>query len=591
LLALINDILDFSKIEAGRLDLEQTDFALRAAIGDTLDTLSLRAHQKGLEVAYHVAPEVPDALIGDPSRLRQIVMNLVGNAIKFTERGEVLVDVSVEKSVDDSIELHIAVKDTGIGIPLEKQADVFAPFTQADSSTTRRYGGTGLGLTISTRLVHLMGGCIWLESEPGIGSTFHFTARFDRGIGSAVPQPFAEQAKLRGLRVLVVDDNETNRRILDEALKHWDMIPVCVDGGPAAVDALDIAEETASPFDLVLLDAQMPIMDGFDLAEKIRARPGVTGVTILMLTSGGQPGDAARCKELGFAAYLTKPVKQADLWRALVRALDGGPTLEPARLQSRRSLPPRALRILLAEDNPMNQLLAIRLLEKQGHAVTVARNGREAIDKLYQFDPPTFDVVLMDVQMPEMDGLAATKAIRDRERGANCRIPIVAMTAHALKGDQERCLAAGMYAYISKPIKPDLLFSTLAEVTPAIAHSLTHSALKEIVDWKAALSHVRGDRELLRELAGIFLAEWPAWIAGLRSEMARGNLEQTRMIAHTVKGSLGTFAATAAHAAAEAVETESRHQRIQSAKQSLEQLEHEMANLLPALETFVRDEI
>ena len=329
-------------------------------------------------------------------------------------------------------------------------------------------------------------------------------------------------------------------------------------------------------------------MDGFDLAEKIRARPGVTGVTILMLTSGGQPGDAARCKDLGFAAYLTKPVRQADLWRALVRALDGASPPEPARPPTKRSAPARALQILLAEDNPMNQMLATRLLEKQGHSVTVARTGREAIEKLYQFDPPTFDVVLMDVQMPEMDGLAATTAIRDLERGKSRRIPIVAMTAHALKGDQERCLAAGMDAYISKPIKPDLLFSILAQVTPSVAPSLTHAALEQLVDWKAALSHVRGDRELLRELAEIFLAEWPEWIAGLRNEMARGNLEQARMIAHTVKGSLGTFAATEAHAAAEAVETESRHQRTQSAKESLDKLEREMANLLPALELFAR---
>jgi two-component system, sensor histidine kinase and response regulator len=590
LMSVINDILDFSKIEAGRLDLEQVEFGLRASLGDALDTLSLRAHQKGLELAYHVSPHVPDVLVGDPVRLRQVVMNLVGNAVKFTEQGEVVVDVSGGPAVGEAndppdIVLHFQVRDTGIGIPPEKQTAVFAPFTQADSSTTRRYGGTGLGLTISTRLVQLMNGRIWLDSEIGRGSTFHFTARFGKGVESAGLRPAPEAAKLRGLRVLIVDDNATNRLILEETVSSWDMRPTAVDGGTAALAALDAARHADAGFDLVLLDAQMPGMDGFTLAERIRERPGTIGVTILMLTSGGQPGDAARCKELGFAGYLTKPVKQADLWRALIRGLDAGRVELPTRTAASRTMPARPLRILLAEDNPMNQKLAVKLLQRQGHAITVASNGREAVETLFHRQESPFDVVLMDVQMPEMDGFEATTAIRERERGTGAHVPIIAMTAHAMKGDQERCLAAGMDGYVSKPIKPDSLFATLAELTPGSACE-SADGLKSLVDWNAALGHVRGDVDLLRELATIFLEEWPGWIAAVRDGVHGHDLEQVCRTAHTIKGSLGTFAATSAHAAAEQIEQAAREKRSDVVNAAHGSLEREMACLLPALKAF-----
>jgi PAS domain S-box-containing protein len=595
LLGVINDVLDFSKIEAGRLDLEQVEFGLRGLLGDTLDTLSLRASQKGLELAYHVGTHVPDGLVGDPTRLRQVVMNLVGNAIKFTEHGEVIVDVSGGPAVGESKEppdilLHFQVRDTGIGIPREKQEAVFDAFTQADSSTTRRYGGTGLGLTISTRLVQLMGGRIWLESEVGRGTTFHFTARFQSGAAAAPLAP-PEVARLRGLRVLIVDDNATNRKILEEALTNWDLQPFAVEGGAAALAALEDAQKTGAPFDLVLLDAQMPQMDGFTLAEHIRGRPGSAGITILMLTSGGQPGDTARCKELGFAAYLTKPVKQADLWRALVRALDAGPIEPPTRHPSPQRAPSRPLRILLAEDNPMNQKLAMRLLQKQGHSVVVASDGRRAVEILFGPEGTTFDAVLMDVQMPEMDGLEATAAIRDRECGTGRHVPIIAMTAHAMKGDQERCLAAGMDSYVSKPIKPEALFGILAKLTPPEPDDARRPTdLKSIVNWSEAMDHVRGDVELFRELAAIFLEEWPNWLGGLREGMERPDFERLRRTAHTVKGSLGTFAARAAHAAASELEDAAARNNAGRAAVALERLEQEMAVLVPALSRFAHGE-
>ena len=590
LLTLINDILDFSKIEAGRLDLDNVAFGLRATLGDTLDTLSLRAHQKGLELAYHVGPHVPDGLIGDPVRLRQVVMNLVGNAVKFTEQGEVVVDVSGGPAVGESgettdVDLHFQVRDTGIGIPPDKQAAVFAPFTQADSSTTRRYGGTGLGLTISTRLVQLMGGHIWLESEVGRGSTFHFTARFATSAVPVTSRTPPEIAKLRGLRVLIVDDNATNRQILDETLANWDLQPVVADGGRQALAALESARATAMPFDLILLDAQMPVMDGFTLAEHIRDLPGSASVTILMLTSGGQPGDAARCKELGFAAYLTKPVKQADLWRALVRALDSGPIEAPARQVVSRPSPTRRLRILLAEDNPMNQKLAVRLLEKQGHSVIVAGNGRQAVDVLFGPSAVPCDAVLMDVQMPEMDGLEATTAIRERERICGGHIPIVAMTAHAMKGDQERCLAAGMDGYVSKPIKPEALFAILAELTaqPELKNAPT---IQSVLNWGEALGHVRGDVELLRELSAIFLQEWPGWLTAIRDGVRGQDLDLVRRTAHTVKGTLGTFAATDLHAIAQELETLALAGELATVTELAERLERGMLAILPAFSAF-----
>jgi PAS domain S-box-containing protein len=592
LLGIINDILDFSKIEAGRLELEKLDFALRDALGDTLDTLSLRAYQKGLELAYHVAADVPDGLIGDPSRLRQVVMNLVGNALKFTENGEVVVEVkrfagSCDGSADTrTVVLHFSVRDTGIGISADKQRLIFEAFTQADTSTTRRYGGTGLGLAISTRLVHLMGGRIWVESEREKGSTFHFTAAFGTG-GKPVPsRPPAESDRLRGLRALVVDDNPTNRRLLVDTLAQWDLLPEAADGGAAAFAAMSRAEAELVPFDLVLLDAHMPGMDGFTVGERIREW---SNARILMLTSGGHPEDAARCKELGFVGYLTKPIKQADLWRALLRAMDSSPAIESISPPAPSAPPPtRSLRILLAEDNPINQKLAVRLLEKQGHSVVVANNGREAVSALFKSNPPIFDIVLMDVQMPEMDGLEATAAIRAHEVSTGRHIPVVAMTAYAMKGDEDRCLNCGMDDYVSKPIKPDLLYSTIDRLVPIAERRATQPRLRSLVEWDKALANVRGDVALLRELAGVFETEWPKWQTNLRAAVERADGEQLRRTAHTLKGSLSTFAATEAQNVAEELEFSARDGRTRDWPENLDRVEQAMAILLEPLIGFAR---
>jgi PAS domain S-box-containing protein len=479
LLVVINDILDFSKIEAGKLELENFAFDLRESMAETLKTLSFRAHEKGLELLHSVDSNVPDTVVGDPGRLRQLVLNLVGNAIKFTDRGEVLLQVCVETRSADDLWLHFAVSDTGVGIPHAKRSEIFGAFAQADDSITRKFGGTGLGLAISSRLVELMGGRIWVESEPDRGSVFHFTAHL--GVQSdPIPAPAPlDLQDLRDLPVLIVDDNATNRRLLVEILSKWGMNPTAVDGGLSALLALKENELPEKMFRLILLDAQMPDMDGFTLAGLVKQNTRLAGITIMMLTSVGFLGDAARCRELGITAYLTKPIRQIELLEAIRIILGQSKAhLSPAPLLTRHTLHKNHshLKILLAEDNPVNQLLAVRLLEKRGHHVTVANNGSEAVN---QFSRSTFDIVLMDIQMPVMDGFEATAAIRSREKITGNHMPIIAMTAHALSDDEERCLAVGMDAYISKPINSAQLFElvegfagarTSACVPPAVNH-------------------------------------------------------------------------------------------------------------------------
>jgi len=465
LMTVIDDILDFSKIDAGRLELETIEFSLREALTDITKMLALRADAKGVELACDIDPELPDGLVGDPGRLRQVVVNLVGNALKFTEHGEVVVEVAAEHEAGEAtadpstVRLHFAVRDTGIGIPSERQAAIFRPFEQADGSTTRRYGGTGLGLAISARLVALMQGRIWVESTIGAGSAFHFTAGFGRANGTVVAGEVARE--LEGLAVLAVDDNATNRRILGRMLAAAGMRPALADSGPAALARLTEPSVTGPRFDLVILDGQMPDMDGFTVAERIRADPRLRETPMVMLTSGGHPDDATRCRALGIAVYLMKPVGQIELWRAIRRARLGAPT--PPALPT----PPpvvwrRSLAVLVAEDNAVNQRLAVRLLERCGHRVVVAGNGVEAVAATMR---ESFDVVLMDVQMPEMDGLEATAAIRAHERTCGRHTPIVAMTAHALKGDDVRCLAAGMDAYVPKPIQAARLYAIIDHLT------------------------------------------------------------------------------------------------------------------------------
>jgi two-component system sensor histidine kinase/response regulator len=464
LLTVINDILDFSKMEAGKFELDPIDFNLRDAIGDAANAVALRAHQKGLELIVDVGAIVSRTVNGDPGRLRQILLNLLGNAIKFTHQGEVVLRVTAEAATPPDNVLHFSIRDTGVGIPLDRQQKIFEAFTQADGSVTRTYGGTGLGLTISSQLVQLMGGRLWLESQAGQGSTFHFTASFAPAQTPTATAAAPDAVDLRDLRVLVVDDNATNRRVLEEMLLGWRMIPTLAASAPEALAALRVAQHSGGPFPLVLSDFQMPDTDGFTLAEAIKKDPAIAGAAIVMITSAGQPGDAARCRELGVAAYLTKPIKRSELRAAILLAL-GGPSTERDRpaLITRHSLREarQTGRILLVEDNRVNQLVARRLLEKRGHTVLVATNGREALAILEEAAFEGFDCVLMDVQMPEMDGLECTAIIRDREPVARFRLPIIAMTADAMKGDEARCLAAGMDGYLSKPIQPDELFAMI----------------------------------------------------------------------------------------------------------------------------------
>jgi PAS domain S-box-containing protein len=469
LLTVINDILDFSKIEAGKLEFEEIEFDLRESLGEFIRALSFRAHQKGLELIYDVQPDVPEALLGDPGRLRQVISNLVGNAIKFTDRGEVVVRVEADSKTEEKVSLHFVVSDTGVGIPEAQQKTIFEAFSQADSSMTRRFGGTGLGLTISSRLVARMDGQIWVVSKVGEGSSFHFTSCLKLQKTPTVrPAPLG-LAELRGLHVLVVDDNSTNRKILQAMLRRWDMEPSLADGGEAALRILEEALAAGNPFPLVLLDAQMPEMDGFTLAERIKKNHGLAGATVMMLTSVGFLGDAERCRDLGIAVYLTKPIRQIELLEAICVVMATAPQAKAATapLVTRHSLREGRphLKILLAEDNFVNQTLAVRLLEKRGHMVTVAGNGKEAIAAL---DKQDFNIILMDVQMPVMDGFEAAAAIRAKERETGAHIRIIAMTAHALKGDEARCIAAGMDAYTSKPIRPAELFALVETITPGV---------------------------------------------------------------------------------------------------------------------------
>jgi two-component system, sensor histidine kinase and response regulator len=591
LLSLINDILDYSKIEAGKLEIDAIDFNLGDCLGDTMKTLSLRAHQKGLELAFEIEPNVPDALIGDPGRLRQIILNLVGNAIKFTEQGEVVLSVQSLTHVRDELQLRFTVTDTGIGIPPDKQAAIFEAFRQADGSMTRKYGGTGLGLTISSRLVELMGGQIWVESELGEGSHFHFTANFKvqkLAARTVVPR---DPTTLRDMRVLVVDDNATNRQILVKMLDGWHMISTVAESGARAMVTLTEARGIGRTFPLILLDAQMPEMDGFALAEYIKRHPSYRAATIMMLSSAGQRGDAMRCRELGVAAYLTKPVRQSELMDAILTALGTRSKSEakPA-LVTRHSLreSQNRLRVLLAEDNAVNQLVALRLLERFGHTVTVAANGKKALEA---WEKGGFDAILMDVQMPEMNGWETTQAIREKERSTGGRIPIIAMTAHAMKGDDERCFAAGMDDYLTKPIRTEELMTVLEKVGARKAarevrvERAIPSTDAEAVDLAAALERLGGDRSLYDELVGVFKNECPGMAAEMRRAIDDRDVKTLARSAHTLRGSSSNLGAVAVAEAALELEKLARSEKLEGAGEQFKVLENEMQRLFSELES------
>jgi two-component system, sensor histidine kinase and response regulator len=590
LLSLINDILDYSKIEAGKLDIDAIDFNLGDCLGDTMKTLSLRAHQKGLELAFEIEPNVPDALVGDPGRLRQIILNLVGNAIKFTEQGEVVLSVEMLSHIQDDVQLKFTVKDTGIGIAPAKQAAIFEAFQQGDGSMTRKYGGTGLGLTISSRLVDLMGGRIWVESVLGEGSRFHFTANLKvqkAAVRTVVPR---DPDTLRDMRVLVVDDNATNRQILVKMLEGWRMVPTTADSGAKAMVTLTEAKGIGRTFPLILLDAQMPEMDGFALAEYIKRHPSFRAATIMMLSSAGQRGDAMRCRELGVAAYLTKPIRQAELMDAILTALGTrAKNEEKPALVTRHTLRESQthLKVLLAEDNAVNQLVALRLLERCGHTVTVAANGKKALES---WGKGAFDAILMDVQMPEMNGWEATHAIRERERGTGKRIPVIAMTAHAMKGDDERCFAAGMDDYLTKPIRTEELMAVLEKVgSRKAARELrlqpsAPSPSTTALDVDAALERLGGDRGLYDELVEVFKKECPAVAAEMRRAIDERNFPVLERSAHTLRGAASNLGALAVSEAALELERRAGAKILDRAGEQFQTLQKEIEKLFSELE-------
>ncbi|MBI1311325.1 response regulator [bacterium] len=607
LLTLINDILDFPKIEAGKLELEAVAFSLQECLGDTLKSLALRAHREELELACHIDPSVPDWLIGDPARLRQIIVNLVGNAIKFTEQGEVVVHADVDEQSNGSVLLHFSVTDTGIGIPPQKIKTVFGAFEQADSSTTRRYGGTGLGLAICARLSRLMNGTVWAESELGKGSTFHFTARL--GLSDAPPKTI-ERRIVQGNRVLVVDDNATNRLILDEMLRNWGIEVTCVESVDKALTVLRASRESGRPFQLVLSDVHMPDRDGFDLAQEMHDDPSMSEAVIMMLTSGDRSGDVVKCRDLGVASYLRKPVKQSELFDVLVAALgiDGMDESQPSGQANddiiTTTLPP--LRVLLAEDSIVNQKLALALLKKWGLTVSVAQNGVEAVQ---QATTQEFDLVLMDIQMPEMDGLEATRRIRTHQVSTGGHVPIIAMTAHAMTGDREECLEAGMDSYVSKPVRSWQLKQEIAKFFPkgkmtVAMNEQSRNGAKTgganaspgipqpfgssfVIDWSKPLKIVQGDRDLLREVAAAFLEESRMVMRELKKSAASGDAKSFQRSAHTIKASFRTFGVEAAHDIAFDFECAGKENRIESVTDRIPELDAAVSVVSDQLKRFV----
>jgi PAS domain S-box-containing protein len=588
LMAIINDILDVSKIEARRLTLENVPFAVRDTIEDSVRLLAPQADHKGLELSCRIAPDVPATLGGDPGRLRQILLNLVGNAVKFTDRGEVGVDVTVGERNDDDVLLRCTVSDTGIGVPENKKWEIFGAFVQADASTTRRYGGTGLGLTISSQLIEMMGGRLWLDSQPGVGSQFHFVVRLDVAEqADAPPPPF----DLRTIRALVVDDNATNRRILAEILESWQMTAVGVATAGQALDALRAAAAAGQPFHLVLTDALMPDVDGYSLAEQIVTDQQLAAVKIMLLTSAGAPALTGRRAAM-FVATLLKPVKQSELLDAIVTAFaapDAATRTTPAKSPRRPRRGGRLQRVLVAEDNPTNQKLVSMLLEQHGHHVSIVNNGRLAVERSAQ-EP--FDLILMDVQMPEMSGLEATIAIRESERHTRRHIPIIALTARAMPGDREQCLTAGMDAYVSKPVRADELFAAIdaiasapapGETLPDTPAPLPAEPNHASVEISALLAGFAGRRDLVKDVIDVFLTDAPVMLTRLKVAASASNAADLVGAAHALKGSVGLFSQGEAYAEARALELRARGGDLTSASRACQEIERSVSELMQEL--------
>ncbi len=594
LLALINDILDFSKIEARKLELDHMAFDLRETLEDTLKALALRAQQKGLELACHIRARVPERLVGDPNRLRRIVVNLVGNAIKFTEQGEIVLHVDVESLSEAEVFLHFAVSDTGIGVPQEKRDEIFPPFVQGDGSTTRKYGGTGLGLAISTQLVELMHGRIWVESRLEQGSTFHFTAQFGLQQPRARPRVPRQAGNLRDLRVLVVDDSATNRRILKETLSKWHMRPVVAESGRAALAVMAKAARSGKEFSLVLMDGQMPDMDGLEAARRISQSPALRTVKLILLTSAGQQEDSTSLRRKGFVACLTKPVKQSELLDAIVKVLGATSDAKAVRtpvISYRIRKARRPLRILVAEDNPVNQELVLELLKKRGHRAAVAADGLRAVAAARSGG---FDAVLMDVQMPKMSGIEAAQTIREVEKGTVAHVPIVAMTAHVLKGDRERCLAAGMDAYVSKPIQAEDLFRAVESLAvrraPPEQSGSGKQAATENLDPASLLARFGGDAKLVHRLADVFLSDYPKMVTRIKKAVAARNAEALVKAAHGFKGAVSNFGAKEVVEITRRLEAKGREGSLAGAEEICKELQKALSPLLETLRGLVRQE-
>ncbi|AXC13519.1 PAS/PAC sensor hybrid histidine kinase [Acidisarcina polymorpha] len=588
LLAVINDVLDFSKIEAGKIDLETIEFSPRDCVEEALKLFAPHAEQKSVELLGEIAPEVPDLVVGDPGRLRQILLNLISNAIKFTAAGEVALHVEAEKGEGLGCVLQFIVADTGIGISADKQLTIFSPFTQADSSTTRKFGGTGLGLTISARLASMMGGRIWLESEVGKGSRFCFTARFGHAASHSSKNMPAE-SPLQGLKILVVDDNLTSLRILTRTLLHWKANVSCVAGAAEAVAALTGAA-SVNPYQLVLTDMQMPGMDGLSLIEHIRGMAGFATLPLILLTSGTPMMQAGRPGNLYLTSFLNKPVRTSELLEALLAASGSDPERQAVskELTTKPSPRGRALRILLAEDNRVNQTVATRMLEKMGHSLVVASTGQEAL-ALLAAQP--FELVLMDIQMPEMDGLTATRQIRDREILTHAHVPIIAMTAHAMKGDRERCLAAGMDGYVSKPIRAEDLQEAIAgvlRIQDACSHNQDADAAPQLESgggWNRTktLEGLGGDENLLRDVMEIFREQAPQHLAYLRVAIVEGDARAVEATAHSLKGELGYLCVPETYQISRDLETAGRESDLQAAAKLLPKFEADICTLLHSM--------
>ena len=592
LLSIINDILDFSKIEAGKLELEETELSLRSFLSESTRILAGKAHGKGLELAYRVEPAIPDKLLGDPSRVRQVMLNLVGNAIKFTDKGEVIVSVFSEEETSSEILLHFSVMDTGIGIPYEKQEKIFGAFSQADGSTTRRYGGTGLGLTVSTQLVELMGGKIWVESTPKRGSTFHFTARLKVLPEKKEKSSLPADVDLSGVRVLIVDDNTTNRDIIKETLESWRMFPVTATGVEQAQQILTQKTRAGIPFDLTLIDSDMPGLDGFSMVRWINNQADID-INVIMMLTYARNRSQSDLKDLKIDATINKPITHSDLLISIKNAL--GVSKPPKRgdqnreeKYSREHLN-RSLKILVAEDLPFNQKFILRLLERWKHQVLLVESGKQAIEALAS---DNFDLVLMDVQMPEMDGLEATRAIRKTEKNRDRHIPIIAMTAHAMKGDRDRCIEAGMDEYVSKPISSEILLKTILKIIPDIANTRKQDATTEekntyAINAEELLSAFDNDLTLLREIIELFIADYPPLMSKIESAIENHDGDLLRRTSHDLKGMLKNFQAEPAAEQSFSLEKMGEENQFEGGKGIFRSLAKELEQLEKALRTLI----